>query len=228
MSQLEHTNNFRKYSDETQELNERLTQLFKMAKPVNQEIKKIKDRLDVLRELMDETLQALIGTRFHQKPSLRSNCMRISTEAPWRIEIYDQNNQVYLDAETFAMESLSNCRSVMTVFEKNKHRILKQHVEGLYQRINQQYHNFVLGHNRVETNLKVTEIGHLPEDGLPTVPERPFINQESNENFQGVGGPIRARRGRQRRQPRVREPAIERPRRCTRRPQLVESQLYLE
>ena len=92
----------------------------------------------------------------------------------------------------------------------------------MYKRILQIYVNHVLDHGRVELVLNITELGHLPDSlgGLPTVAQKPFLLPRNTEN----GGPVRVRQQR-RQQRRIQQ--VQRERRSTRRPELIESHLYI-
>ena len=157
------------------------------------------------------------------RTQLRANCMRLNPEPPFNIEIYNQIDGEYIDAESFSKTSLENCKKVLNALETNRKRILRQHIEGthcVYKRIFQTYIDFVFGHGRVKVELNITENGSLPvaQGGLPTVAEKP-LTRPKNED----GGPVRVRQ--QRRQQR-RTQQVQRERRATRRPQLIESHLY--
>ena len=203
------------------ELNDKLAHLLEFKKTNNDEIKKVQEELQEIKERMNQASEDTMGSRFHKKSQLRANCMRINSEPPYNIEVYNQVDCEYVDAEGFANISLENCKKIMNVLEKNRTRIMRQHVEGLYKRILQLYVNFTMDIGRVEIELNITERGNRPFEfgGLPTVPERPFIIRDQD------GGPVRARH--QRREQRRTQP-VERQRRSSRRPELVESQLYAE
>ena len=63
------------------------------------------------------------------RTQLRANCMRLNPEPPFNIEIYNQIDGEYIDAESFSKTSLENCKKVLNALETNRKRILRQHIE---------------------------------------------------------------------------------------------------